>query len=86
MIERLGSASSDEAKRGGTSCGKSTCRSSVAEVDVHRGELSGLCIAEVEFSSEGEAAAFQLPAWFGREVTGEPCWANAALARHGVPR
>jgi adenylate cyclase len=59
--------------------------SSVAEVDVYGGELSGLCIAEVEFASEAEAAAFRSPSWFGREVTGEPGWANASLARHGAP-
>jgi adenylate cyclase len=41
--------------------------------------------AGVEFSSEAEATAFPPPAWFGREVTGEPGWANAALARRGLP-
>lgn len=57
----------------------------VAEVDVYSGELSGLCTAEVEFDSEGDAAAFIPPGWFGREVTGERGWSNAALARHGAP-
>ena len=58
----------------------------VADVDVYAGELSGLCTAEVEFDSEADAAAFVPPGWFGREVTGEPGWSNAALARHGLPR
>lgn len=57
-----------------------------ADVDVYAGELSGLCTAEVEFDSEDDAAAFVPPGWFGREVTGEPGWTNAALARHGLPR
>jgi adenylate cyclase len=60
--------------------------SSVVEVDVYRGDLSGLCVAEVEFASEAEAASFQPPTWFGREVTGERAWVNSSLARHGAPR
>jgi adenylate cyclase len=57
----------------------------VAEVDVYAGALSGLCTAEVEFDSVDDAAAFAPPAWFGREVTGQAEWSNAALARHGLP-
>jgi adenylate cyclase len=61
-------------------------RNLAAEVDVYAGELAGLCTAEVEFGSLDEAAAFIPPAWFGRELTGEQSWTNAALARHGRPR
>jgi CYTH domain-containing protein len=57
----------------------------VAEVDVYEGHLDGLCRVEVEFSSREEAASFEPPAWFGREVTGQPGWNNASLAEHGVP-
>ena len=57
----------------------------VAEVDVYAGALAGLCVTEVEFSTETDAAAFTPPAWFGRELTGEPGWSNASLARHGRP-
>jgi adenylate cyclase len=57
----------------------------VADVDVYAGSLAGLCVTEVEFSSEADAAAFTPPAWFGRELTAEPGWSNAALARHGQP-
>jgi CYTH domain-containing protein len=57
----------------------------VADVDVYAGALSGLCTAEVEFDSEDDAAAFAPPDWFGREVTGQAGWSNAALARHGLP-
>jgi CYTH domain-containing protein len=57
----------------------------VAEVDLYAGALAGLCVVEVEFDSETEAAAFVTPGWFGRELTGERGWSNAALARHGRP-
>ncbi len=60
-------------------------RGSVAEVDMYAGDLTGLCVVEVEFDSESSAAAFVPPAWFGRELTGQPGWSNAALARHGRP-
>ena len=57
----------------------------IAEVDVYAGALSGLCTAEVEFDSVDDAATFTPPDWFGREVTGQAGWSNAALARHGLP-
>jgi adenylate cyclase len=57
----------------------------VAEVDLYHGPLDGLCTVEVEFSSVEAADAFDPPTWFGREVTGEKAWTNAALARHGRP-
>lgn len=57
----------------------------VAEVDVFAGALDGLVRIEVEFPSEGAAHAFDPPAWFGQEVTGEVAWSNAQLARRGRP-
>lgn len=57
----------------------------VAEVDVFDGDLSGLCLIEVEFDSVDAAEAFDPPPWFGQDVTGDPGWSNAALARHGRP-
>lgn len=56
-----------------------------AEVDFYEGGLMGLQTAEVEFASEREAGAFDPPTWFGRDVTAEPGWDNASLARHGLP-
>jgi adenylate cyclase len=56
-----------------------------AEVDVYGGKLEGLVRAEVEFDSEEAARRFSPPAWFGREVTDDPRWSNASLARHGRP-
>lgn len=57
----------------------------VAEVDLFEGALAGLCVVEVEFDSVETANAFVPPAWFGRDVTSEPGWSNAALARDGRP-
>lgn len=51
-----------------------------AELDLFCGELSGLRYVEVEFPSVEEAEAFVPPAWFGREVTGDPRYTNAHLA------
>jgi CYTH domain-containing protein len=51
-----------------------------AEVDVYRGQLAGLVVAELEFPSEAAAAAFVPPDWFGTEVTTDPHYRNAALA------
>jgi adenylate cyclase len=53
----------------------------VAEVDLYGGALTGLCVAEIEFSSEADAVAFDPPSWLGGEVTGDRMWSNAALAR-----
>ena len=56
-----------------------------AEVDIFGDALTGLCIVEVEFPTVEAAAAFTAPAWFGREVTGQPEWNNASLALYGRP-
>lgn len=56
-----------------------------AEVDVYGGDLAGLVVAEVEFSSEKESHRFRPPAWFGLEVTGDERYANRELALHGRP-
>jgi CYTH domain-containing protein len=51
----------------------------VWEVDVFAGESSGLTVAEVELEAEDQAVA--LPPWVGREVTGDPRYANASLVQ-----
>lgn len=56
------------------------------EVDVYEGTLSGLLIAEVEFSSTGESALFNPPPWFGREVTHDKRYKNKNLAARGLPQ
>jgi CYTH domain-containing protein len=55
------------------------------EVDVYRGKLAGLVVAEIEFPSEVDAYAFTPPAWFGAEVTADPRYRNAALAVAAEP-
>lgn len=55
----------------------------VFEVDVFSGALAGLVIAELETAQEVPDAA--LPAWLGREVTGEAAYYNAALAFAAPP-
>ena len=57
----------------------------VIEVDVYAGTLAGLVVAEVEFPDLAAAARFQPPPWFGREVTDDAAFRNAALARAGRP-
>jgi CYTH domain-containing protein/CHAD domain-containing protein len=60
-------------------------RELVAEVDVYAERLAGLLVAEVEFGSERQARGFEPPAWLGREVTGDPRYANRALAMSDAP-
>ncbi len=55
------------------------------EVDVYRGDLSGLCTAEVEFASVPESQIFDVPSWFGKEVTEDSRYKNKNLAVHGLP-
>jgi adenylate cyclase len=55
------------------------------EVDVYDGALAGLMVAEIEFASEDESAAFDPPGWFGQEVTEDARYKNRALAVDGRP-
>lgn len=48
------------------------------EVDVFAGRLDGLIVAELE--TPDDVAQPQLPAWIGREVTGDQRYSNAMLA------
>jgi CYTH domain-containing protein len=50
----------------------------VWEIDVYNGSLAGLVVAEVEMKSEEENP--ELPAWLGRELTGDKRFSNQALA------
>ena len=55
------------------------------ELDVYRGRLKGLVVAEVEFASMVESTRFVPPPWFGREVTDDDRYKNANLAERGLP-
>jgi CYTH domain-containing protein len=55
----------------------------VWEVDVFAGQLAGLVLAEVELDSADQRV--ELPGWVGREVTDDPRYQNAALARAAGP-
>jgi CYTH domain-containing protein/CHAD domain-containing protein len=56
-----------------------------AEVDIYEGGLDGLRTAEVEFESNEDADRFEPPAWLGKELTGDPTYANQSLATAGMP-
>ena len=50
------------------------------ELDVFHGYLEGLMFAEVEFASEEESAAFQMPEWFLEDVTFDKRYRNSFLS------
>ena len=50
------------------------------ELDVFKEHLQGLIFAEVEFGSEEEAAAFQMPDWFLEDVTFDERYSNGHLS------
>lgn len=49
------------------------------EVDVFRGENSGLTLAEIELSNENQD--FNRPYWLGEEVTGDSRYYNSSLTK-----
>jgi adenylate cyclase len=49
------------------------------EIDEFHGENQGLLVAEIELEHEDQA--FEKPAWIAEEVTGDPRYYNANLAR-----
>lgn len=51
------------------------------ELDVFKGLLEGLSIAEVEFISIDEANAFTPPLWFGKEVSSDSRYHNSNLCK-----
>lgn len=55
----------------------------VIELNIYKGSLKGLAVAEVEFGSEAESRRFKPPGWFGREVTNDRTYENRSLATMG---
>ena len=51
------------------------------ELDIFHGKLDGFIMAEVEFSSENDAASYTPPEWFDREVTQDPAFHNSRISR-----
>lgn len=55
------------------------------ELDVYRGQLQGLVVAEVEFPTDSDAARFVAPQWLGPDVTDDDAYKNRRLATDGRP-
>jgi CYTH domain-containing protein len=51
------------------------------ELDMYEKHLNGLVVAEIEFKSRKEAAAFSPPEWLGKEVTRDKRYKNVNLAK-----
>ena len=51
------------------------------ELDVFDPPFAPLVLAQVEFSAEDDAKKFTPPDWFGKEVTYDPAYTNAAMSR-----
>ncbi|MET0105987.1 MAG: CYTH domain-containing protein [Sedimenticola sp.] len=56
---------------------KVQCGEHIWDLDVFEGDNAGLIMAEVELEDEGEI--FEMPAWAGLEVSGDPRYYNANL-------
>lgn len=54
------------------------------ELDIFSGHMSGLVMAEVEFTDIETANSFIPPAWFGEDVTSDHRYHNSAMV-HGNP-
>lgn len=52
-----------------------------AELDIYSDELNGLSTIEIEFKTEEQALNFNIPDWFGKEVTFDKKYKNKNLAR-----
>lgn len=51
------------------------------ELDVFKGDLAPLILAEVEFPDEESALSFTPPEWFGEDVTFSPEYHNSRLSQ-----
>ena len=63
----------------------------VIELDIYKDQLTGLAVAEVEFSGVDNEAALEVagrfvpPSWFGAEITEDTRYKNKNLALYGAP-
>lgn len=51
------------------------------ELDIYKEVLSGLITVEVEFPSEARANSFEVPLWFGKDITADSRYKNKNLAQ-----
>ena len=51
------------------------------ELDLFHGQLEGITLAEVEFTSVEEANAFLAPDWFGEDVTYDSRYHNSEMSK-----
>jgi len=51
------------------------------ELDIFHGDLEGVLLAEVEFTSIEDANSFQPPEWFGDDVTYDMRYHNSEMSR-----
>jgi len=56
----------------------------IAELNIYQKDLEGLSIVEVEFDSLEEANSFEIPLWFGEEVTYIDKYKNKNIAKNGI--
>jgi adenylate cyclase len=56
------------------------------ELNVFRGNLEGLVLAEIEFPSREKSSEFEPPNWLGEEVTEDSRYKNQNLAQNGAPQ
>lgn len=56
----------------------------MAELDIYEGEFNGFMNIEVEFSNEEEAASFNPPLWFGKDISFEAEYKNVSLSYFGL--
>ena len=54
-------------------------------VDAFQGALAGLVLAEAEFDTPEALARFPMPNFAVREVTDDPRYTGAFLAKNGLP-
>jgi CYTH domain-containing protein len=54
-------------------------------VDEFQGNLAGLVLAEAEFQTSEELAAFPMPKFATREVTNELEYTGGSLVKNGIP-
>lgn len=57
-----------------------------AELDIYYGDFEGFMNVEVEFNSMQSAILFDIPDWFGDEVTQDRRYSNGSLSKYGIPK